>query len=232
MRKESRQFLKLKADVGKETRGLLFLVNTGADVSLIKRSKLKGATEFNPEAKFRIKCVDGSPMETDGTVDANIEIGREFQLVHKQVDLPCDGIVGRDFLQRTQAKICYATGTVILLGEGYELKGEVKLSEQSGSTVRQIWLPRRTERLLRVQVALGSPQVGMTQKRELKEGVFLAATLTKAVDGYALMSVLRTNDIETEVQEPVVEVEEVEPEWETPNGAEFESQDRETFSPS
>ena len=124
----------------------MFLVDTGADVSLIKGSKLKGATEFNPDAKVRIKCVDGSPMETHGTVDANIEIGREliahkFQLVHKQVDLPCEGIVGRDFLQRTQVKICYATGTLILLGEGYELIGEVKPSEQSRSTFRQIWLP-------------------------------------------------------------------------------------------
>ena len=232
MRKENRQFLKLKVDVGKETGGLLFLVDTGADVSLIKGSKLKGTTEFNPDARVKIKCVDGSPMETHGTVDANIEIGRKliehkFQLVHKQVDIPCDGIVGRDFLQHTQAKICYATGTVILLGEEYELIGEVKPSEQSGSTVRQIWLPPRTESVLRVQVAPGSPQVGMTQKRELKKGVFLAATLTKAVDGYALMSVLNTNDVETEVQEPVVELEEVEPEWETPNGAEFESQDRE-----
>ena len=80
----------------------MFLVDTGADVSLIKGSKLKGATEFNPDAREKIKCVGGSPMETHGTVDANIEIGREliahkFQLVHKQVEIPCDGIVGRDF---------------------------------------------------------------------------------------------------------------------------------------
>jgi hypothetical protein len=93
MRKENSQFLQLKADVGKETGSLLFLVDTGADVSFIKGSKLIGATEFNPDARVKIKCVDGSPMESHGTIDANIEIGSEliahkFQLVHQQVDIP------------------------------------------------------------------------------------------------------------------------------------------------
>ena len=46
----------------------------------------------------------------------------------------------------------------------------------------------------------------MTNKNQLQEGVFLAAALTKVVDGYALMSILNTTDVETEVQEPVVQL--------------------------
>ena len=46
--RENLQFLKLKIDASKEE-GLLFLVDTGADVSLLKGSKLVGTTEFNPE---------------------------------------------------------------------------------------------------------------------------------------------------------------------------------------
>ena len=67
----------------------------------------------------------------------------------------------------------------------------------------------------------------MTNKGELKEGVILAVALTKVVNGYALMSILNTTNVETEVQEPVVQLEEIEPEWDTFNGAQFESQDRE-----
>jgi hypothetical protein len=47
------------------------------------------------------------------------------------------------------------------------------------------------------------------------------------VDGYALTSVLNTNEVEMEVQEPVVELQEIEPLWERCCSAEFKSRDRE-----
>ena len=82
---------------------MLFLIDTGADISLIKGNKLIGTTEYDPGRKVRVKCVDGSPIETHGIVEARIEIGHSsighgFQLVNKQVDIPCDGILGRNFL--------------------------------------------------------------------------------------------------------------------------------------
>jgi len=43
----------------------------------------------------------------------------------------------------------------------------------------------------------------MTNKHQLKEGVILAAALTKVVDGYALMSILNTTDVETEACCPI-----------------------------
>jgi hypothetical protein len=69
----------------------------------------------------------------------------------------------------------------------------------------------------------------MTNKHQLKEGVILAAALTKLVDGYALMSILNTTDVETEVQGPVVQLEEIEPEWVLSSNLRTE---REIFSPS
>ena len=90
---------------------MLFLVDTGADVSLLKGSKLVGTTEFDPEGKIEVKCVDGSTIEAHGIVETKIRLGSKsithsFQLVSKQVDIPCDGILGRDFFQRARAKIC------------------------------------------------------------------------------------------------------------------------------
>jgi len=79
---------------------------------------------------------------------------------------------------------------------------------------------------VRVPVAPGSPQVGITDKRELQKRVILAAKLTKVVDGYALTSVLNTNEAE-KAQEPVVELDEIEPQWENCGRVEFESVDRE-----
>ena len=111
----------MKVDISKED-DLLFLIDTGADISLLKGNKLIGTTEYDPVKKVKVKCVDGSPMETHGFLEARVELSNssivhDFQLVNKQVDRPCDGILGRDFLKRTKANVCYESRTVTLNGE-------------------------------------------------------------------------------------------------------------------
>jgi hypothetical protein len=62
-------FLRLKADISKEDE-FLFLIDTGADISLLKGNKLIGTTEYDPQKKLMVKCVDGSPMENHGVLEA------------------------------------------------------------------------------------------------------------------------------------------------------------------
>ena len=57
---------------------LLFLIATGADISLLKEERLIGTTECDPDRKVEVKCVDGSPMETYGVLEAKIEIKDSF----------------------------------------------------------------------------------------------------------------------------------------------------------
>ena len=102
----------------------MFLLDTTADVSLLKGNKLVGTTEYDPERKVKVKCVDGSPMDTHGIIEAKINLGNNsithgFQLVNKQVDVPCGVILVRDFLQRTRTKICYETRTAMLNGKKF-----------------------------------------------------------------------------------------------------------------
>ena len=87
----------------------MFLIDRGADISLLKGNKLIGTTQYDPEKKVKVKCVDGSPMETHGVLEARVELSNssivhDFQLVNKQVDIPCDGILGRDYLKSAKAK--------------------------------------------------------------------------------------------------------------------------------
>ena len=67
-----------------------------------------------------------------------VSIVHDFQLVKKQVDIPCDGILGRDFLQHERAKVCYESGTVTLNGEIYKMAGKTKQSELREPNVRKI----------------------------------------------------------------------------------------------
>jgi hypothetical protein len=50
------------------------LVDTEADISLLKGNKLIGTTECDSKKKVKVKCLDGSPMETHGVVEARIEL--------------------------------------------------------------------------------------------------------------------------------------------------------------
>ena len=46
-------------DISKENE-LLFLIDTGADISILKGAKLIGTTEYDPDRIVKVKCVDGS----------------------------------------------------------------------------------------------------------------------------------------------------------------------------
>ena len=234
---ENLEFLRLRVDISKENE-LLFLIDTGADISIVKGTKLIGTTVYNPNRKVQVKCVDGSPMETHGVLEARIELKNSllvhnFQLLNKQVDIPCDGILGRDFLQLAKAKLCYELRTVTLNGEVCQMVGKMEQLELNRSTVRkmgQIKLPPQTESIVKVPMTPGSLLVGMTNKCKIEKGVIIAASLTRVVDGCAITSILNTNDTEVNVQEPLVELDDVDLTWERDSCTEFESQDGKRYS--
>ena len=71
-----------------------------------------GQRSSNLETGYECKSVEGSVIETHGSIDTKIlegslQIPFRFQLVSKHVDLLRDGILGRDILKQMQAKICY-----------------------------------------------------------------------------------------------------------------------------
>jgi hypothetical protein len=89
------------------------------------------------------------------------------------------------------------------------MTGKTEIVEAKGPNpkkVNQIKLPPRAETIVRVPVVPGSPTVGITSKREMQEGIIVAASLTEVINGYVMTSILNTNDIEVEIQEPVVEL--------------------------
>jgi hypothetical protein len=74
---------------------LYFLVDSGADISLVNSYKLLEIAEFEPKDRVRTKSVEGSVIENRGSIDTRIWEGRidipfRFQLLCQQVD----GILG------------------------------------------------------------------------------------------------------------------------------------------
>jgi hypothetical protein len=81
---------------------LYFLVDSGADYSLVKREKLLGTAEFEPRDRVRVGRVEGSMIETHGSLETQVLEGEmsipyRLQLVSKQIDLKGDRILGLTF---------------------------------------------------------------------------------------------------------------------------------------
>jgi len=175
--------------------------------------------KFDPDGRVKVKSVDGSVIETFGTVQTvvsvdSLQIPFVFQLVSKQVDIPCDGILGRDFLEHAGAQICYGTGTLTLgTGSRRISKGLSSIRTESESKgIRRLVLPSRTELVVRLPVKGGTTiSEGITDKQEIQEGIYLAGAMTKVQGGYEITSIANTTSGEVEIDEPVLEMTEIEP---------------------
>ena len=212
------QYVRMRADIsnGEE---LLLLVDTGADISILKPDKLDKTKRFNPEGRVKVKGVSGSSIQTLGTVPAvmyegTVRIPFTFQLVGKQADISCDGILGRDFLAQAGANICYERGT-LTLGLGSNKVHKVLTSVNArgqARRVRRLELPGRTEIVVSLPVE-GSTEneEGLTEKKVLQDGVYLAGAVTKVRAGFAITSIVNTNEETVEIDTPVLRVTEIEP---------------------
>ena len=212
------QYVRLRTDISKG-KELLLLVDTGADISILKPDKLDKTEPFDPEGRMRVKGVSGSSIQTLGTVQATVYEGTvkipfTFQLVGKQVDIPCDGILGRDFLTHTVANISYEKGT-LSLGLGSNKIHKVLISVNAGEQAKKtqkLELPGRTEMVVRLPVeGTTESDEGFTDKRELQEGVYMAGAITKVRSGFAITSIVNTNENMVEIEAPVLRVAEIEP---------------------
>jgi hypothetical protein len=64
-------------------------------------------------------------------------------------------------------------------------------------------------------------------KQEIQDGIFLAGFLTKVVDGHVMTSILNTNETEAEIQDPIVELDEIDPTWHVNCAVKTKQKDRE-----
>jgi hypothetical protein len=82
----------------------------------------------------------------------SLKIPFTFKLVSKQVDIPCDGILGRDFLERAGAQISYAPGTLTLGAGSSRISKTLANAESQTKGIQRLVLPRRTVLIFRLFV--------------------------------------------------------------------------------
>lgn len=141
------EYVSVQSDVSNGNT-LLLLVDTGADISLLKPGNLDMMMQFDREGRVKVRSVSGSTIETMGAVnvvvcEGSVRVPFIFQLTDKQIDLACDGILGSDFLVHAGAKISYET-QILTLGAGSDkthkclsaIDARVNLRDSEASTTR------------------------------------------------------------------------------------------------
>lgn len=96
-----------------------FLVDSGAEVSLLKENCLKTGVQVTKETCY-LKGISEEKIQTLGICEAFIAfkdneiISHKFYIVNKDFPIPDSGLVGRDFLFRHKVDIFYSKNLLTL----------------------------------------------------------------------------------------------------------------------
>jgi hypothetical protein len=95
------------------------LVDTGAELCLLKHSSMKEGTVYNPSTTLNVRGISNEIEKTLEEVNAKLTVGNyetehKFHVVGSGMNIPCDGILGKDFFESKRATIDYVRKEVTM----------------------------------------------------------------------------------------------------------------------
>lgn len=193
---------------------LKFLIDTGAEISIVRGTSLKEEFVCEPAERINIKGISHSLLRSEGTVKLKLttqthETEHPFHVMGDGFECMYDGILGKDFWESKRAIINYCDRKIHM--------GPVTLnfdfdSDQARKPYK-LTFKARTETLIKLPT--NSKGFGLISKRELKPGLYLAESLTMERHGYCITSAVNTLEEDVSIEIPQVELEEVEENFES-----------------
>lgn len=167
-----------------------FLVDSQADISILKINSLSYELQYDTSERIRIKGVTGATVQSLGTTLVylhmnNISIQHKFHLVDDNISIPTDGIIGKDFIRYHRCCIDYDEMSFKFPNYGLTIPISSELLD--GSKV----LPARSE-IFRVFRVTASEFPSVIQTREIAKDVFIPTTIAYAPETW--IRVLNTTD--------------------------------------
>lgn len=108
---------------------ILFLIDTGSDVSLVKLDSLSPQTKVNTDNKIFIRGITGKEEPTLGSISEGVVVcdniyTHEFHVIPSAIPLETSGIIGKDFLQKYNIGIDFKNNSLCFPTE--DKTGEIK----------------------------------------------------------------------------------------------------------
>lgn len=183
-----------------------FLLDTQADISLIKLGTIKPRERLDTSELIDITGITDFPISTLGFVEATLKnddfmVNFPFHVVPDHFHIPSDGIIGKDFMRTFKCKIDYDTMLFT-----FRLDNQtISIPMLEGPTDGTIVLPARSEvtRQFNLRTKIMNPRLVSAQ--ELKKGVFVARTvinssnpLLRLINTTGKVMVIRNDIIDTD----------------------------------
>ena len=191
-----------------------FLIDTGANVSLIKACRLDPETCFNSKDKLILHGLSPNiPVGTEGSCQIPIQIcgsviNVKFYILNQAINVPFDGLLGKDFLQRESTTIDYQSNTLTLKSVPVPIKLNTEKSEHP--SVNFVSLKARTETLIEIEVENPEIQEGIIPEIKLLKGVYLSRAITKVnKDNKAYATILNTRVTDQQIKPITVRLERI-----------------------
>lgn len=172
-------------------RELLFLVDTGASISIVFKEFVSSNENINFHKRIKIHGLGGSVTSQGSvylqlTTIKNISLGQEFLLI-PSFDSNISGILGSDFLTSYGAKIDYELCILKLRAKEFSFTLDLLSQRNFCFTI-----PSRCQSLEYVQVNAKNDCVILPH--EISEGVFVAGTMVRPVNGKIPVQILNTRE--------------------------------------
>jgi hypothetical protein len=187
-----------------------FLIDTGAELCLCKYSSIKEGISYDTRKTLNVKGISDSIIKTLGELNIGLctkghKMEHPFQIVGDGIDIPYDGILGKDFFERKGAKIDYSQRQVIMGKVRVKFDTDVEVDKE----VKTVYVTVKPRSETIVSLPTDSPELktGVLGKRELIPGVIVAETLVTVHEGTCLTSILNTNDREVKLRLPTIGLE-------------------------
>jgi hypothetical protein len=176
---------------------LTLMIDNGADISIIKETKLKKTTPIKNGSQCSITGVTPGAIKTIGLTTLRLnfydsEIDHDFQVVDITFPLQVDGILGRDFLSKYRCNINY--DTYLLSVNLSETILEVPFADETSADT--IVVPARCEVIKRLlMINIQKPHLLLAQ--EIQKGVFCCNAI---IDQNKLVKFVNVNQHDVEIK--------------------------------
>lgn len=175
----------------------IWLIDTGASLSAIKRD-VALSTRENISPKVTYIDGIGGKITSYGTIRLNLETDTQSfnHKFHVLTNLPLkvDGIIGQDFLIKYKCVINFEKEIITLNHNNkfFNIPLNLKIKTQNSIHSSQIKLPARCESIIKLSNNYKGDCVVMSS--EIGEGIFVANTITRCVNGKISVKILNTRD--------------------------------------
>lgn len=169
-----------------------FLVDSQADVCIIKLNSLSNTTLFDKNEIISIKGVTTQNIFSLGTVKLNlnfenVSIRHKFHVVSDEFDIPSDGILGRDFLHLYNCTLCYYKNNFVIR-TCYE---NITIELSNGLSEDEFILPPRSE-VFRICKVKAEKFPSFIKSQDVDRDVHVANTVVHSER--SLVRIINTSD--------------------------------------